>query len=1192
MSNKSKSLFHLLTQKHVALDHDSYKKVAAWFLGAKGENKDYMVRLLSQSIDEHAEFRAHNFKEGDPGYIDDTIKESPEYQGAQDALEEHVKDLSLKLHNSVPFFSPRYQAHMNWDTVMPGNLGYMTAMMYNQNNVATEGGPETCKLEKEVGQQLCRMFEFKRPDARSEESQFDSWGHITADGTIANIESMWVARNLKFYPLAIKEALMNTPQLAEALDKLLVEIREPEGLNGGKIVMVVKRKRLVDCTDWQLLNIDGDQITALPTNISDLCHLKEGELDTYLSPYLLQNVGLLEYARKYPELRNAKIFVPATKHYSWPKAGTLIGLGQDNIVGIPVDENCRMRMDSLREELLKCARIGNPVLMVVAVIGSTEEGVVDNLDGIMKLREECKTDPDFKYMNFNLHCDAAWGGYLKSMMVHDEPVVKADAAVSSDDGFVPHLPLSQYAQKQYSLLGHADTVTVDPHKAGFIPYPAGALCYRNGLMKSQITFNASYIHSDDNLNMGIYGLEGSKPGAAAAAVWLSHKTIGLHSGGYGQILGECSFSTKLYYCYWLTLADESDDFRLETLVPLPEKITRQDGSVIVEGGDILPFIRKAIIGKTNEEIAGNPDAIRVLQEVGTDVLINSFVLNYRKNGVWNTDIGNCNLLNQKIFERFSIVSPNYEKNKNVEYMLTSSEIDTQHYKAALKRIAGSIGLDTPSDDYSLTFLINTILHPWASTHDFINKITATFKAGVEDIIKNDKDLPVPESRVVDTREVKASDRVYKIPCDGSQHPARWFPLNNSYAGYVPANETDTNHLYYWFFESQTEPKPETPLILWLNGGPGASSLMGLLLENGPFTLNLDGQIAPNSHSWNKEAHVIYIDQPVGTGFSYTDDTKNGYVDNEPEMAEQVVHALGQFLGKHPKYAGCPLYITGESYAGKYLPFIAQEILRSAEGGETSRPLNFQGMAIGDGWMYPELQTRDQIEYAFTLGLVDTNQKSHFLNRYQEFVELLMTQKMEEACRVGMAIGEGLVKCGGGEDGYDVRSWGDNSLQALRTYLASPLVKTAINVPPTREWHFEDAVGPVSNHLLDDMMANVTDLFPKLVDFEDKAGHLKVLFYTGNFDLSCGFTGTEQILRQMNWRGKEQWKDLVRTIWYALDPIGEKVTQGCMKQLQNLTQIEIPMSGHQVPMYRPIVAQNMIYNWIFDKPFDTYDPLKQ
>lgn len=1176
------SLFALAKGAHSkGTDSDNagqdYKQVGAWFLGPKGENKDLLQNMISNSIAEHAKFRNDLYPDDLP-YIDSSIKQSAEYKAACKIMEDSRKILSEKLKQSVPFFSERYQAHMNWDTVIPGNVGYITAMLYNQNNVAGEGGPETCVLEKEVGADLCNLLGFDKDS---------SWGHITADGSIANLESMWMARNLKCYPLAIKEALLSYPQLTEARLNLKVKVYEPEGLMTGEIVMVLKNKLLVDCTNWQLLNLDGDEICNLPIEITQMCHLQTGEIDNYLSPFLLQNKGISYYAKKYPETANLRVLVPATKHYSWPKAGTLLGLGQDNIIGIQVDDNCRMDMNQLKNELLNCAKLQIPVLMAVAVFGSTEEGIIDNLEEILKIRENALSgDPAFKSLNFLIHCDAAWGGYLRTMLI--PPSAESGAEINDETGFVPYVPLSSYAQKQYRLVAKADIITIDPHKAGFIPYPAGSLCYRNGLMRYLITFNAAYIHSGTDLNIGTFGVEGSKPGAAPTAVWLAHRSIPLNSGGYGQILGECSFSAKLYYCYWLTLAESADDFRIETLIPLPEKIYNAQGTgIIAQGKDqILAYIRNNILWKPNEVLAQNPDIIAFLQQVGSDVLINSFVVNFRKNGKWNQNLALLNQLNQNLFNMFSIVAPNPEQGK-VKYLITMSNLDTQNYQIPLTRICKNLGIETPAS-FSMNFLINTILQPWPTTHGFVKKIMDIFKQGIYDSIKQ---LKEPVS--VQASPVLSDDTVTKIPSDATLQPKSWYYLNNSYSGYAPADSSGINKLFYWFFESRKAPTEKTPLVIWLNGGPGASSLAGLFLENGPFSINNNSVISPNSASWNQEAHMLFWDQPVGTGYSNIDGAK--YVKTEEEMATQLVNALQFFYNKHPEYRFNPLYITGESYAGKYIPYIALEITKRNQSSN-ELPISLKGIAIGDGWINPELQTLDQIQYAYMLGLADTNQKHAANEQYKKFSDDLHKNPpdMKKAFEDGNAVSDMLTNCGGGENIYDVRSWSDASIEPLRTYLSSSLVKNALHVPQNIVWSFCDAKGPVADNLINDMMASAADTIPKLADFKNPDGKsaYSLLFYTGNFDMSCGFTGTEQILREMKWTGSAGWSQLKRKIWYKTDSKGAKQTLGCIKQYNNLTQIEIPMSGHQVPMYQPEISRQMIYNWIFQNSFDCYDPLEK
>ncbi|MEQ9486327.1 hypothetical protein [Coleofasciculus sp. F4-SAH-05] len=122
-----------------------------------------------------------------------------------------------------------------------------------------------------------------------------------------------------------------------------------------------------------------------------------------------------------------------------------------------------------------------------------------------------------------------------------------------EDTPLPPLPLSDYVIAQYQHLKHTDTITVDPHKTGYLPYPAGALCYRNMAMRSLIAFEAPYINSDgasteEELILGTYGIEGSKPGAAAAGVYLSHAAIRPTRQGYGKILGRTLYNCKVFHC--------------------------------------------------------------------------------------------------------------------------------------------------------------------------------------------------------------------------------------------------------------------------------------------------------------------------------------------------------------------------------------------------------------------------------------------------------------------------------------------------------------------------------------------------------------------------------------------------------------------------------------------------------------------
>ena len=155
----------------------------------------------------------------------------------------------------------------------------------------------------------------------------------------------------------------------------------------------------------------------------------------------------------------------------------------------------------------------------------------------------------------------------------------------------------------------------------------------------------------------------------------------------------------------------------------------------------------------------------------------------------------------------------------------------------------------------------------------------------------------------------------------------------SYAGHIKVPGKDlkgdyNTHLFYWFFESRNsqyvpeEKKKDIPLVIWLNGGPGGSSLLGLFMENGPFRIQGDdtGTIVPNPDSWNKEMHLLYWDQPVGTGFSYAMDNSSKkpverYAHSEAELSRQFYLAIRGFLKLHREYRDCPLYINNRVNIG-------------------------------------------------------------------------------------------------------------------------------------------------------------------------------------------------------------------------------------------------------------------------------------
>uniref|UniRef100_A0A4W3IXE2 Carboxypeptidase n=1 Tax=Callorhinchus milii TaxID=7868 RepID=A0A4W3IXE2_CALMI len=184
------------------------------------------------------------------------------------------------------------------------------------------------------------------------------------------------------------------------------------------------------------------------------------------------------------------------------------------------------------------------------------------------------------------------------------------------------------------------------------------------------------------------------------------------------------------------------------------------------------------------------------------------------------------------------------------------------------------------------------------------------------------------------------------------------PSFKQYSGYL--NVSDNKHLFYWFVESQSSPKKD-PVVLWLNGGPGCSSLDGLLNEHGPFLIQQDGKsLQYNPYSWNLIANMLYLESPAGVGFSYSDDQI--YKTNDTEVSFNNYLALKEFFHLFPEYSKNDFYVTGESYGGIYVPTLAERVM-------TDSSIQLKGIAVGNGLGSWELNGNSVVYFAYYHGVI-------------------------------------------------------------------------------------------------------------------------------------------------------------------------------------------------------------------------------
>ncbi len=567
-----------------SLLRDKTKKLGAWFLGPKAENADVEEKLISFILQDYFHWR-RNYYPSDEIVITHSLRR--DLVDWNDDLAEKLAEMLAGLRKHFPFYSPRYLAHMMSDQTLPSVLGYFAGLLYNPNNVTPEAAPVTERWEFEVGRDILEMMGFKAPPApggpHETRSEF-GWAHVTSGGTIANIEALWAARNAAYFPLAVRSVACEL--------RLPFEITLPD-----RSVC-----NLMDLDDRQCLGLTpGEIMQLLPRLVSAIQqHLNvPARVAIQRTPELLAATGFSiphsGVAACY-QVRPPAIFVSGATHYSLAKAADVLGVGRDNVILVDVDGLFRMDVRDLEAKINRALARGMLPLAVVAIAGTTEEGAVDPVHEVLDLRHELEAA---SHGSFWLHVDAAWSGYLRSLFAPDagslaNHILTVRRFVSreldlSDGAYSKTLEIQwgdQEVLSAFLALSKADSITVDPHKMGYVPYPCGVVAFRNDRVRQFLAETAPYLASTIQpdaskmehtppTSIGPYILEGSKPGAAVAGVWLSHRMIPLDRDGYGEIVRASILAARelyerlVHWEHWAAANQVDADFEFMPLTPQP-----------------------------------------------------------------------------------------------------------------------------------------------------------------------------------------------------------------------------------------------------------------------------------------------------------------------------------------------------------------------------------------------------------------------------------------------------------------------------------------------------------------------------------------------------------------------------------------------------------------------------------------------
>ncbi|KAA8550107.1 hypothetical protein F0562_001791 [Nyssa sinensis] len=391
---------------------------------------------------------------------------------------------------------------------------------------------------------------------------------------------------------------------------------------------------------------------------------------------------------------------------------------------------------------------------------------------------------------------------------------------------------------------------------------------------------------------------------------------------------------------------------------------------------------------------------------------------------------------------------------------------------------------------------------------------------------------------------------------------------NQYAGYVTIDSQAGKALFYYFVESPQN-SSTNPLVLWLNGGPGCSSFgHGAMKELGPFRVNSDGKtLFRNNYAWNNVANVIFLESPAGVGFSYSNTSSDYDHTGDKSTAIDAYTFLVNWLERFPQYKTRDFYITGESYAGHYVPQLAYTILLNNKNTNQTI-INLKGIAIGNAVINDDTDTKGLFDFFWTHAL-NSDETHEGINAFCDFLNETSSAQCD-------SMGEKSFEELGNINGYNiyaplclnpvlkngstgsVNDFDPCSETYVVSYLNTAEVKKALHANLMITWSGCRGIGWTDSPTT--VLPIITDLI---------ANGKRVWIYSGDIDSVVPVTSTRYSINSLNLPIETAWRP-----WYTNNEVG-----GYVVGYKGVTFATVRGAGHQVPSYQPARALTIISSFL-------------
>lgn len=394
----------------------------------------------------------------------------------------------------------------------------------------------------------------------------------------------------------------------------------------------------------------------------------------------------------------------------------------------------------------------------------------------------------------------------------------------------------------------------------------------------------------------------------------------------------------------------------------------------------------------------------------------------------------------------------------------------------------------------------------------------------------------------------------------------------TFSGYLWADKDTGARMFYTYYEAKNPAGAanETPILLWLQGGPGCSSMIGNFYELGPYRVHDDLRLNENPAPWNDKFGVLFVDNPVGTGFSIAE--ADAHVPtNQGGVAAHLLSATGQFFSEHPGFLTRPFFLAGESYAGKYVPAFGHHIMEVKEADPAAAPFRLDGLVIGDGLTDPAIQVQTHGATAHAFGIIDEAQRERADAWAKDIVGLVAREDWQAAYVARTGLVNWIQNVSGIATPLDVRrDHAYHHTRGGREYLALFLnqakVKAALGADAAVKW--VSCSSRVRRIMSNDTMKSTRWMVEALLP------RLPLLLYQGMYDVKDGAMCSEAWMRALRWPHADGFFAAERTLWKVNGKLA-----GYHRRHKTLTHVVLHGAGHEVPADQAANSQSMIEDWV-------------